>query len=102
MGASHLYTAWEIREFSSLIAFALRKVNDRPELTTRNRTGYGQHGDYVFGWQGDALQRAMDARCNVNCPTLKSQSAQQAMQCTKAPAVKEDVDGCKWYRVRHL
>jgi hypothetical protein len=41
------------------------------------------------------LQRAMDARCNVNCPTLKSQSAQQAMQCTKAPAVKEDVDGCK-------
>ncbi|CAK7199334.1 hypothetical protein SEUCBS139899_002012 [Sporothrix eucalyptigena] len=58
-----------------------------------DKTGYGNHGDYVFGWKGDALQRAMDANCNVNCPTLKTQSIATGNQCTKKMTVKEDVDG---------
>ncbi|KEZ45896.1 hypothetical protein SAPIO_CDS1272 [Scedosporium apiospermum] len=56
-------------------------------------TGYGNHGDYVFGWKGDALQRAMDANCNVNCPTLKSQSLQEGNKCAVQPMVNEDIDG---------
>lgn len=56
-------------------------------------TGYGTHGDYVFGWKGDALQRAMDQNCQVNCPTLKMQSTQAANRCTLPPKVREDVDG---------
>jgi hypothetical protein len=55
-------------------------------------TGYGTHADYVFGWQGDALQRAMDAFCNVNCPQLKTQSVQQANRCTIKPKVVEPID----------
>lgn len=63
-------------------------------------TGYGIHGDYVFGWKGDALQRAMDTNCNsdlfsdnINCPTLKTQAIQTANQCTKKSVVNEDIDG---------
>jgi hypothetical protein len=48
-------------------------------------TGYGQHGDYVFGWEGDVLQQAMDANCfGATCKALKSQSFTD---------VQENVDG---------
>jgi len=65
-------------------------------LTRTNRVGYGQHGDYLFGWKGDALQKAMDAlpsgKCaNANCSVLKIQAAKDAMACKKAQQVKEDV-----------
>jgi hypothetical protein len=59
-------------------------------------TGYGQHGDYLFGWKDDSLQKAMDAlpggKCaNANCSVLKVQSAKDAMACKKAQQVPEDV-----------
>ncbi|KAF2197471.1 hypothetical protein GQ43DRAFT_435115 [Delitschia confertaspora ATCC 74209] len=56
-------------------------------------TGYGNHGDYVFGWKGDALQKAMDADCNINCPQLKTQSIAQGNKCAQSMKLKEDIDG---------
>ncbi|KAL1865139.1 hypothetical protein VTK73DRAFT_5464 [Phialemonium thermophilum] len=56
-------------------------------------TGYGTHGDYMFGWKGDSLQKAMDANCNVACPQLKSQSIAEDNKCTVTPRVKEDTTG---------
>ncbi|KAK3369344.1 hypothetical protein B0T24DRAFT_359418 [Lasiosphaeria ovina] len=61
-------------------------------------TGYGNHGDYVFGWKGDALQRILDVPCtfSTNC-TRESQSKIQSIpnmnQCTQQPVVGEDIDG---------
>ena len=66
-------------------------------LSTGDNTGYGQHGDYVFGWKGDALQRAMDANGGFSA-TLGNQRSQDitaANNCIIPKTVKEDVDGCK-------
>jgi hypothetical protein len=64
------------------------------------RNGYSQHGDYVFGWKDDSLQRAMDARCTGDvCSVLESQTTEKAMECTIPRTVEEDIDGCEFTHV---
>jgi hypothetical protein len=61
------------------------------------RHGYSTHGDYVFGWKDDSLQRAMNGRCTGDvCTELKLQTTEEAMNCTLPKTVDEDFDGCKW------
>ena len=66
-----------------------------------DKTGYGSHGDYVFGWEGNALQSVLDSsNCNsdlladsFNCSSLKSRSVQQSNQCTVKRTVNENLGG---------
>ncbi len=56
-------------------------------------TGYGWHGDYMFGWKGDALQRAMDKFCGVDCPVLEKLTVEQANECVESKIEDEPIDG---------
>lgn len=62
-----------------------------------HRHGYSNHGDYVFGWKDDSLQRALDARCTGDtCSVLRTQTTEEAVKCTVPRTVNEEVDGCEW------
>ncbi|KAL1856431.1 hypothetical protein Daus18300_010698 [Diaporthe australafricana] len=59
-------------------------------------TGYGAHADYIFGWQGDKLQQAMDDKCeNMKCDALKTQGIADGKACanTLSPAPALQLDG---------
>jgi hypothetical protein len=58
-------------------------------------SGFGSHADYVFGWKGDSLQRAMDAHTYVSAPMLTAQSIAQQNRCLAKDMVREEFDGCK-------
>lgn len=62
--------------------------------------GYGTHADYVFGWKGDSLQRAMNNSCMFHsCGSpgmqgiLKTQTVEEMNACGVESTVKEEVDG---------
>lgn len=62
-------------------------------------SGSAAHGDYVFGWEGDTLQKAMDKGCTLNkdCAAagLQAQTPAQYNACTNKQLAPEDVDDCK-------
>ena len=68
-------------------------------VLTRYHSGPAAHGDYLFGWEKDSLQKAMDNQCDLNaaCPKagLTTQTPAQYNACKKKQQAVEDVDGCK-------
>ncbi|RYP14312.1 hypothetical protein DL765_006477 [Monosporascus sp. GIB2] len=68
-----------------------------PFVYSMNLGGAAAHGDYVFGWKGDSLQKAMDNNCNLNndCPAAGIHYQQPAVYnaCKKPQQAPEKVDG---------
>ncbi|TFK16954.1 hypothetical protein FA15DRAFT_711253 [Coprinopsis marcescibilis] len=60
-------------------------------------TGFGQHADYVFGWEGDSLQRAMEVCTGfdgipTNCPVLTVQDMDSMNNCRQPNKIAEVVE----------
>lgn len=88
-------TIWDTRQFNNPSDWPAD--GSQPFVWSMDdETGYGNHGDYVFGWKDDSLQRTMDSPCYVNCDTLTTQSMETMNECAIKSAVDEDVDGCKF------
>jgi hypothetical protein len=56
-----------------------------------DETGFANHGDYLFGWKDDSLQKIMDEECYVGCASMKTQSMQAMNSCSVTRKVDEDV-----------
>ncbi|TVY80874.1 hypothetical protein LSUE1_G003911 [Lachnellula suecica] len=73
-----------------------------PQVMYEIITGYGAHGDYLFGWKAGALQRAMNAlgtNCfSETCPVLELQPSSNAINCTKPQQAVEDVGSDTWLK----
>jgi len=69
--------------------------------STGDNKGYGTHGDYLFGWKGDSLQKAMDSTCMFQAcggktGVLKTQSAAAQNSCAVKNTVVEDIGEDDW------
>ena len=92
-----LEIVWDTTQFNNLAEWP--EDGSQPlVLSTGDTTGYAQHGDYVFGWKGDSLQRALDSGKCIGCepPDSKSQSLEAAAKCKVPIRHPENVDGCKY------
>ncbi|KAK3343301.1 hypothetical protein B0H65DRAFT_510197 [Neurospora tetraspora] len=83
---SMLGIVWDTTQFNNKAAdWPAADGSQQPfVLSTGDPTGYGQHGDYVFGWKGDSLQKLMDDNKNCigsACGGLKAQDAGKANAC---------------------
>jgi hypothetical protein len=84
-------TTWDTAKFNKLWTSGA----PNPFVWSFDGVGYGTHADYMFGWKGDALQRAMDkSECFYDgCGSIKKQPMATANQCTVKDMVNEQTDG---------
>ncbi|KAG2018822.1 hypothetical protein CC2G_008214 [Coprinopsis cinerea AmutBmut pab1-1] len=88
---------WDTRPFNDLSLWP--EDGSQPFVFSMgDPTGYGQHADYVFGWEGDSLQRAMEVCTGgdgipTNCPALTVQDMDSMNQCRQPNKIDEIVEG---------
>jgi hypothetical protein len=87
-------TVWDTTKFNSM--WTSGAPNPFVWSFEGSPTGYGTHADYLFGWKGDALQKAMDkSECFYDgCGSIKKQPMATANKCTVKDMVGEKTDGC--------
>jgi hypothetical protein len=85
---------WDTKQF---VADKSMWPEGNPYSYSMGLGGSAAHGDYIFGWKGDSLQKAMDKNCNLNkdCPAagLTAQTPEKYSACNVKQQAPEPVDG---------
>ncbi|KAI7777821.1 hypothetical protein LA080_003020 [Diaporthe eres] len=84
-------TVWDTSNFNSMWPSG----TPNPYVWSFEGTAAGTHADYMFGWKGDSLQRAMNkSECFYDgCGSITKQQMSVANQCTIKQTVQEETDG---------
>ncbi|KAK7716780.1 hypothetical protein SLS63_010983 [Diaporthe eres] len=84
-------TVWDTSKFNSMWTSGA----PNPYVWSFEGTAAGTHADYMFGWKGDSLQRAMNkSECFYDgCGSITKQQMSVANQCTIKQTVQEETDG---------
>ncbi|KAG6358920.1 hypothetical protein INS49_012440 [Diaporthe citri] len=84
-------TVWDTSKFNSMWPSG----TPNPYVWSFEGTAAGTHADYMFGWKGDSLQRAMNkSECFYDgCGSITKQQMSVANQCTIKQTVQEETDG---------
>lgn len=91
-----LETVWDTKQFNDKSIWP--SDGSQPFVwSSGDKTGFSNHADYLFGWKGDALQRAMDSHTYVQTPTLKTQNIAAQNKCNVKDMVNENFDGCEFH-----
>jgi hypothetical protein len=95
--------AFETMWNTSVFADMWPKDGSQPFVWSFMGNGYGTHADYVFGWKGDALQRALNDTCMFHkCGSpgvqgiLKTQTVAEMNKCAVKDTVVEDIGDEGW------
>jgi hypothetical protein len=94
-----LETVWDTSSFNKEIDWT--SGESAFFWSTADGTGFSNHADYLFGWKGDSLQKAMDGHTYVTAPMLKTQTIAEQNKCTVKDMVGETFDGCT-YTLLHV
>lgn len=85
---------WNVTTFADK---SMWPSDNKPFVYSMNLGGPAAHGDYVFGWEGDSLQKAMDNKCDLDkdCKAagLTKQQPATYNACKKKQQAVEDVNG---------
>ncbi|KAF2730548.1 hypothetical protein EJ04DRAFT_39453 [Polyplosphaeria fusca] len=84
-------TTWDTSKFNSMWPSG----GKNPFVWSFEGSGFGTHADYMFGWKGDELQKAMDkSECFYDgCGSITKQQMATANLCTVKDMVGEKVEG---------
>ncbi|PMD40821.1 hypothetical protein L207DRAFT_554436 [Hyaloscypha variabilis F] len=84
-------TTWDTTPFNKLWPSGAAN----PFVWSFEGVAAGTHADYMFGWKGDALQRAMNkSECFYDgCGSITKQAMATANKCSVQLEVQEETDG---------
>jgi hypothetical protein len=91
-------TVWDTTKFNSMWD-STKQLNPYVwSFEASGNGGSGTHADYMFGWKGDSLQKAMDkSECFYDgCGAIKTQQMSVANQCKVKDYVRDNIDGCEF------